>query len=92
MAVQVSLCWTWSETLKTGFLVTRLKLFWFLAALQFSPGIKRLYAEIEINYDNERENSEVFSVHLSQDRFMVAEVKVRIHPMPLAMFINLFSC
>lgn len=44
-------------------------------ALQFSPGVKRLYAEIEINYDTERENSEVFSVHLSQDRFMIAEVK-----------------
>ena len=47
-----------------------------VSALQFTPGIKKLYAEIQINYDNERENSEVFSVHLSQDRFMIAEVKV----------------
>ena len=53
-----------------------MRLVGFLAALQFTPGIKKLFAEIEINYDNERENSEVFSVHLSQDRFMIAEVKV----------------
>ncbi|XP_060554877.1 FRAS1-related extracellular matrix protein 2-like isoform X2 [Ruditapes philippinarum] len=42
--------------------------------LRFEPGIEQLFAEIEINYDGETENSESFSLHLSQDRNMIAEV------------------
>ena len=38
--------------------------------------MRTLYAEIEIIYDRERESSESFTVHLSQDKFMIAEVKV----------------
>ena len=40
--------------------------------------MRTLYAEIEIIYDRERESSESFTVHLSQDKFMIAEVKVGI--------------
>ena len=38
--------------------------------------MRTLYAEIEIIYDREHESSESFTVHLSQDKFMIAEVKV----------------
>ncbi|XP_053399449.1 FRAS1-related extracellular matrix protein 2-like isoform X2 [Mercenaria mercenaria] len=42
--------------------------------LRFDPGVQQVFAEIEINYDGESENSESFSIHLSQDRNMIAEV------------------
>ena len=48
----------------------------FFPVLLFTPGVRTLYAEIEIIYDRERESSESFTVHLSQDKFMIAEVKV----------------
>ena len=38
--------------------------------------MRTLYAEIEIIYDRERESSESFTVHLLQDKLMIAEVKV----------------
>ncbi|KAL3878630.1 hypothetical protein ACJMK2_030964 [Sinanodonta woodiana] len=47
----------------------------FSKALKFEPGVNVRIAEIVINYDDQHENSEVFSVHLSQDSNMVAEVK-----------------
>ena len=43
---------------------------------KFGPGVERLYAEIEINYDEDRENSEIFSIHLTEDRNGIAEVRV----------------
>ena len=38
--------------------------------------MRTLYAVIEIIYDRERESSESFTVHLSQEKLMIAEVKV----------------
>ena len=40
--------------------------------------MRTLYAKIEIIYDREHESSESFTVHLSQDKFMIAEIKVGI--------------
>ena len=39
MAVQAGLCFTWSETAKTGFLVTRLKLYWLSYVAGFTEKI-----------------------------------------------------
>ncbi|KAL4230245.1 FRAS1-related extracellular matrix protein 2 [Mactra antiquata] len=42
--------------------------------LRFTPGTEKLFVDIEINYDNKSENSESFSVHLSNDLQMIAKV------------------
>lgn len=44
--------------------------------LLFNPGMTTIHMEISILYDAAREISEVFTVHLGQDRNLIAEVKV----------------
>lgn len=47
----------------------------YFKVLRFEPSIEKVTAEIEIKYDNERENSEMFTVHLSADHLQIAKVK-----------------
>ena len=47
-----------------------------VSELEFKPNISRIIVELEILHDDEREHREAFTLHLKNDRKMVADVKV----------------
>lgn len=48
----------------------------FLTELLFNPGMTTIHVEIAVLYDATREISEIFTVHIGEDRNGLAEVKV----------------
>jgi len=48
----------------------------YVTVLRFEPGVHKLFAEVDILYDNVEETRESFVVHLSEDTLGLAVVKV----------------